>query len=297
MKNLSQTQQGIAYMLLALMLFCGLDTTAKFITQELPLAQVVSFRYGIAMLLTICLINPRKIFSVYRTSNLKLQFTRSLILLASTVINFIALQYLQLDQTQAIIFTTPFFVAILAGPVLGEWIGKFRWAAIGVGFIGVLIITKPWQQQFHWAMGLSFLGAFCYALYSITTRILSKSDSNETTALHSTLWASLILVLATFPLWVMPKSLGAWAALIALGFFGGIGHWFMIKAFRLAPASTLSPYIYFQMPGMILGGFLVFNQVPAVNTLVGSGIIIACGLYMLYRERVVKAVAGNAEKG
>jgi drug/metabolite transporter (DMT)-like permease len=278
--------QGICYMLFALTLFCGLDTTAKYLNQSLPVLQVASFRYMTAMLVMFFFVPPQRAMQVFKSKRLPLQITRSFILLCSTLINFFALRYLQLDQTTAIIFTTPFFVAIFAGPILGEWIGKFRWAAIGVGFIGVLIITQPWKQQFHWAMGVSFIGAVFYAFYSITTRILSKSDSDETTALHSNLWAALALVLFTAPLWVMPTTFLQWGLLMILGVFAGVGHWFMIKALRLAAPSTLSPYIYFQMPGMILMGFLVFDQMPALNTLIGSSIIIACGLYMLYRERV-----------
>src|SRR5690606_17611661 len=98
-----------------------------------------------------------------------LQIGRSILLLASSIFNFVALRYLQLDQTSAIMFTTPFFVALCAGPLLGEWIGPRRWTAILFGFAGVLLVTQPGAGGIHPAAILSLLGAVCNALYNITT--------------------------------------------------------------------------------------------------------------------------------
>lgn len=278
--------QGIIFMLTALAFFSILDTTAKYLMTDLPPLQVVAFRYLVACVLIIFYLQPWKNREVLTSKKPVMQILRSIVLLFSTAINFIALQYLQLDQTMAIIFTTPFIVAILAGPMLGEWIGKYRIIAICVGFIGVLIITNPFSKSLHWAMLFSFSGAFLYAYYNISTRILSKFDSTEVTLFHSHIWSTTIVVLGTFPLWVMPTRVSTYFLLLLLGTVGAIGHLFMIKAHRLTPASTLSPFIYLQMPIMIGLGFFVFGQLPALNTLIGSSIIIASGLYMLYRERV-----------
>lgn len=278
--------RGISLNLAALACFSFLDAFAKSLHEEVHLFQIVTMRYGIALLLMIILLNPMKFTSLVKTNRLWLQITRSLILVASTLINFLALKYLQLDQTMAIIFTTPFIVAILAGHFLGEWIGKFRWAAIAVGFIGVLIITEPWGKAIHPAMLLSLIGAFFYAAYSILTRILSKYDSTLTTVLHSNLWGAGVMILIVSPTWIWFSSPLIWIKLIALGCCGGIGHWFMIAAYRHAPASTLAPFIYMQMPLMIILSIMFFDQHPAINTLIGSGIIIASGLYMMWRERV-----------
>src|SRR5262249_56852392 len=114
-----------------------------------------------------------------------LQVGRSVLLLGSTMFNFFALRYLQLDQAMAITFSTPFFVAILSGPVLGEWVGWRRWTAIGVGFIGVLLVARPGYGGIHPAALISLAAAVFYAAYSITTRLLSRTDSNETTLFYS----------------------------------------------------------------------------------------------------------------
>src|SRR5690349_4307881 len=105
----------------------------------------------------------------------------------STALNFFALRYLQLDQAIAIIFSTPFLVAALGGPILGEWVRWRRWTAITVGFCGVLLVTRPGFGGIHPAAALSAIGAACYALYSILTRVLSRTDSNETTNFYSNL--------------------------------------------------------------------------------------------------------------
>ena len=106
-----------------------------------------------------------------------LQLGRSTLLFGSTALNFFALRYLQLDQAIAIIFSTPFIVAALGGPMLGEWIKWRRWTAIIIGFLGVLLVTRPGAGGIHWAAGLSAAGALCYAIYSISTRILARPSS------------------------------------------------------------------------------------------------------------------------
>jgi drug/metabolite transporter (DMT)-like permease len=284
--TLSPRLRGIALMCAALFMFSCLDTLGKHMGQELPPLQITAFRYFMAFLFIFLISNPLKFTHHFKTKRIGLQFTRSLILLGSTLLNFIALRYLQLDQTMAIIFTTPFFVALLAGPILNEWIGKYRLFAVIVGFIGVLIITQPWKGNLHPAMFLTLGGAICYAFYSITTRILSKVDSTDTTALHSNLWPALIMLPVLFFVWKTPSSLQIWLELFAIGLFGGFGHLLLIKAYVLAPAPVLSPFVYTQMIWMIGFGFLVFDDVPAANTLAGVAIVVLSGLYLLYRETI-----------
>jgi drug/metabolite transporter (DMT)-like permease len=214
-----------------------------------------------------------------------LQAGRSLLLLASTALNFIALQYLQLTETVSIMFATPLLVALLAGPLLGEWAGPRRLAAIGVGFLGVLVVTRP-GFGLHPAAFLSLTGAVCYALYSIATRVLAGSDSSATTMFYSGL-AGVLLVAPVVPwVWSVPASGLVWLMMIVLGAMGAFGHWLLILAHARAPAPVLAPFIYTQIIWMIALGFLVFGDLPDGWTLAGSAIVIASGLYLLYRERV-----------
>ena len=122
-----------------------------------------------------------------------LQIGRSLLLLGSTMLNFLALRYLQLDQTPSILFATPFLVAMLSGPLLGEWVGWRRWSAIIVGFAGVLVVARPGFGGIQWAALLSVAALVCYAFYIISTRMLSRTDSSETTLFYSNLVGAAIM--------------------------------------------------------------------------------------------------------
>src|SRR5205085_12079352 len=149
--------------------------------------QVVWARYTGAFLYPFIVSNPWTRPGLTRTNRPVLQLARSVLLLASTLCNFAALRYLQLDEAIALIFSTPFFIAALSGPMLGEWVRWRRWSAITVGFVGVVVVARPGAASFHPAALLSLSAALCYALYSISTRILARTDSNETTLFYSNL--------------------------------------------------------------------------------------------------------------
>ncbi|WP_262328826.1 DMT family transporter [Bosea sp. BH3] len=278
----------------AVFLFSMLDASAKWLGQSMNPLQVVFARYAGSMVLVFILINPWTRPGVLRTKKPALQWVRSLLLLGSTAFNFVALIYLQLAETISIMFAGPLLVALASGPMLGEWPGPRRLAAIGVGFIGVLVVTRPGFGSMHPAALLSMAGCICYAFYAISTRMLVGHDSPETTMVYSGAAGTL----ATLPLlpwiWETPQTAMAWAVIVAIGVFGGVGHWLLILAHRLAPAMVLAPFIYSQIIWMLLLGWFVFGQWPDRWTFVGAGIVIASGLYLLYRERVRHVPAESA---
>jgi drug/metabolite transporter (DMT)-like permease len=231
-------------------------------------------------------INPWTHPRVLRTKRLWVQIVRSLLLFLSTALNFIALQYLQLAETMSITFATPLLVALLAGPLLGERVGPRRLAAIGVGFLGVLVITRPGLGTMHPAALLSVAGSVAYAFYALATRILASHDSSQTTMVYSGL-AGAVLMTPLLPfIWTTPASALTWILLVATGAFGALGHWLLILAHARAPAPILSPFIYTQIVWMLALGYVLFGDWPDHWTLLGSAIVIASGLYLLYRERV-----------
>jgi drug/metabolite transporter (DMT)-like permease len=290
-----QRLAGIALMCAALACFCCLDTSAKWLSLHMDTLQVVWARYAAAFLLTLVVVNPWTVPGLIRTRRPALQLGRSALLLASTVLNFMALRYLRLDQTMSIVFTTPFFVAVLAGPILGEWIGWRRWLAILVGFCGVLVITRPGLGDVHWAAGLSLLGAVAYAVYNISTRVLAGYDSTLTTLFYSNLVGFLVTSVPLPLVWVAPDEPLQIAAMVAVGAFGSIGHWLLIKAHRKAPAGVLAPFIYTQIVWMVIAGYLVFGDLPDLWTVAGSAIVIASGLYLIYRERARRTAAPDGD--
>jgi drug/metabolite transporter (DMT)-like permease len=279
---------GIALMCGAVFLFAGNDAAAKYLNGHMHTIEVVWARYLSAFVLALAMFNPIKRPKIMRTARPWLQLGRSALLLMSTALNFVALRYLQLDQAIAIIFSTPFMVAVLGGPLLGEWVKWRRWTAIIVGFCGVLLVARPFSGGIHPAALLSLAGAVCYAIYAVSTRILSRSDSDETTNFYSNLVGMVATSIVVPFIWTNQSDPIVLILMCSMGLFSGFGHYLLIVAHRLAPASVLAPFIYTEIVWMIALGFLVFGDTPNHWTLAGVAIVIASGIYLLYRERVVK---------
>jgi drug/metabolite transporter (DMT)-like permease len=235
--------------------------------------------------LTLFVSNPFTQPGLLRSRRPFLQVTRGTLLFASTALNFLALRWLQLDEALSIIFTFPFIVAIASGPMLGEWIGWRRWTAIGVGFAGVLLIVRPGLQGMHPAAGISLAATVCYGLYAVTTRIVSRVDSNQTSLFfNNAVGAAVMLPVIPF-VWQPPASWPIGLMLLGTGVLGSLGHYFLIAGHRLAPASVLAPFIYTQLIWVVIFGYLVFDHVPTLWTMSGAALVVGSGLYMLWRER------------
>jgi drug/metabolite transporter (DMT)-like permease len=279
---------GIALMCGAVACFAMLDTTAKYLNLYMSTLQVVWARYTGAFLFPFIVSNPWTRPGLTYTTRPVLQLVRSVLLLGSTMCNFAALRYLQLDEAIALVFSTPFFVAALSGPMLGEWVRWRRWTAITVGFVGVLVVVRPGPGTFQPAALLSLSAAMFYALYSIITRILARTDSNGTTLFYSNLVGAVALLPVVPFVWTTPNDPLVIALMVASGAIGSFGHYLLIAAHRLAPAAVLSPFIYTEIMLVTVLGFLVFGDLPNRWTLTGAAIVVASGLYLLHRERLVR---------
>jgi drug/metabolite transporter (DMT)-like permease len=282
----SDRMTGIAMMCGALAVFSVLDASAKWISTHMHPLQGVWARYAVSVVFVTLVLNAWTRPGVMTTRAPVLQGVRSLLLLLSTVLNFMALQYLQLAEVMTIMFATPLLIALISGPFLGEWPGPRRMIAIGVGFLGVLVVMRPGAGGLHPAAFLSVAGVFCYAFYNLTTRKLAGIDSSETTMVYSGLAGVVVMTPLMFFLWTTPATPGIWAVMLLMGACGAFGHWLIIGAHRRAPAAVLAPFIYTQLVWMLILGWLVFGQWPDAWTLGGGMIVVASGLYLLYRERV-----------
>ncbi len=276
---------GIVLMCGAVGTFACLDTTAKYLGRHIDVIQVVWARYTCALLLALIVANPIRQPALLVTARPALQVGRATVLLGSTMFNFFALKYLRLDQVLAITFSTPFFVAALSGPVLGEWVGARRWVAIGVGFIGILVVTRPGVGSAHPAMILALLATMSYAIYFLATRLLTRTDSNETTLFYTNVVGAAVM-LPVVPFFWKPVDAFEVLLLVMTGALASIGHYMLIAAHRHAPASLLSSFLYTQLVWVIILGYTVFGDVPDRYTLIGAAIVIGSGLYIFHRERV-----------
>jgi len=279
---------AILLMIAAFACFSLLDTTAKWLSPRIGLIETTWARYFFSFLIVSLFLNPVRKPGLLRTKRPMLQAIRSIALLASTLLNFLALNYLQLTQTMTIMFLQPILVALIAGPLLGEWVGPRRMIAIGIGFSGVLLVTKPGLGGIHWAAIYSFIGVGFYAAYALITRILADHDPPETTMVYSA--AAGILVLTPLIPFTWHAVLDPFTAglMLGIGFWGALGHWMLIHAHRLAPAAILAPFLYTQILWMGALGYLVFGDVPDRWTLLGGAIVVISGLYLWQRERRIR---------
>ena len=276
---------GIALLVGATLCFACIDASAKFLNRTNSPMQTLTVRYLGAFLLVACLLNPATRPGILRTRRPKLQIARGLGLVAASVCLFTALKYLPLTATTSITFSAPLLVAVLARPLLRETLGRRRIAAVLAGFLGVLIVTQPWGGSFHPAMGLALLCAGITALYTIATRMLAISDSPETTMFYTGLVGAVAVAPVVPFVWKTPTSPGPWLAMTTMSIFGSLGHWLLILAHKKAPASVVAPFFYAQLIWAVAFAALVFDEVPDGWTLLGGGIVMTSGLYLLYWER------------
>jgi drug/metabolite transporter (DMT)-like permease len=279
--------QAIGLMALATVCFAGLDATGKYLitVKDVPVAEVTWLRFVGHVVFSAVALWPFAFKPSLRSQKPWLQIVRCTLMVMTTGFNFLALRYLQLDQTITIFFLTPLLVALFAGPLLHEWVGWHRMVAILVGFLGVLIVMHPGFGTLHPAMLLALIATIGYAIYNLATRYLAAYDPAEVTQTYTPLAG--VLLLAPFALlgWKAPQDTTTIMLMATLGFWGGLGHWFLILAHRIAPAPVLAPFIYLGLLWMSVAGYLVFGNVPTLWTLGGGGVVILAGLYLFARER------------
>lgn len=279
---------AILLMVIAVASFGFLDAVAKYLSETLPVVQVVWMRFVMHVVLAFFFLRVWRNFDRFSTKRPLLQISRGLFLLGTTAFNFWALLYLQLAETASIMFAGPIVVAALAVPLLGEKVGPRRWAAIFVGFIGVLIVTRPGMDGLGWPALISMASMISFALYSLATRVLAQTENEAGLVLFTALVPALAFAPWAIAVWQWPSDALSWALMLATGILGGGGHWLLIKAHQSTGASTLAPFMYTQIIWMIALGWLIFADIPTAWTLLGAGIIIASGLYLLYREEVIR---------
>lgn len=272
----------------AFFMFAVLDVCAKNLRMAgFDPVSVIWVRFFGHFLLAAMLLRRRNLFNVWRSKRPGLQVLRGCLLLGGTTCNFIAVRYLQLAETGAIAFAIPLIIAVLAVPILGERIGPRRWAAILVGFLGVLVVVRPGPEIFQSAALIAVGTTLFAATYMLVTRIVAQVDHPET----SNMYAGIVGAVLTTPLvpffWTTPSGI-EWLPFLLIGVMGMAGHLLISIAHEHAPAPIIAPFWYTQIVWMIGFGFLVFGDVPDIWTLAGAAIVLSSGLYVWYRERVRK---------
>jgi len=288
---------GVGLMALAVGCFTGIDTSAKWlILAGLAPIQVVFVRYLVHFLIALAITVPGRGLADFRSNAPGRQLLRSSFLFAGTIFNFFALKYLPITLTTTMFFAAPIVITLVAIPLLGEQVGRRRIAAVCTGFLGVLIVVRPWDAGFHPAIFLSFGALICASGYFLMTRMLAGVESNATSQLWSSGLATICLAPFGIAAWVTPPDAKVVAVLVVIGTFGAVGHILATTAHRMADVSILAPVVYIQILLAAVVGVAVFGTWPTVWTLAGGLIIIASGLYIWHRERAKGQLATGTAK-
>jgi drug/metabolite transporter (DMT)-like permease len=280
----NRTLVGILFMLAASSLFPVMNGLVQVMSAYYTTEQIVWARAASHFVFIVALFVPSVGIAVLRTATPKWQIIRSMVHLMSMLFFFTGVKYLPLAKAASISFTAPFFVALLAWPILGERITPSRLVAILVAFTGVIVIIRPGSDVFQWASLYMLCSALCYGMYQILTRWVAGYDSAETTAVYSALVGTVVMSLVVPFVWTPIASWSDAGILFSLGIIGGIAHYFVARAMVYAQASTIAPFGYWQLIGSVIVGYFISGYLPDVFTWLGALIIVCAGMHIAWAE-------------
>lgn len=275
---------GIASMVIAVGIFSIMDAIIKLLAPVYPTVQIVFFRNLFAFLpLGFYLGATGSKLQALRTKRLGGHFLRASYGFVAMCLFFYCYGIMPLVDVIAIGFTAPIFMTILSIWLLKEQVRLHRWSAVIIGFIGMLIMVQPGEAGFGWPAFLALAATLCYALAIVQVRLLSQTEASGTIVFYVTLFATLVSGLILPFVWVAP---GLWdfGWLVLIGILGGLGQILLTSAFRFAPVAVIAPFDYMALLWGGLLGWLFWNEVPRIETLIGAAIVIFSGLYILHRE-------------
>ena len=264
-----------------------MDAIAKYLSYSLPILQITWFRFFFSAVITGIFIYLFSRKSFVRSKNIKSQVLRGILLLTSSLLFFYAISVISLAKALTLAFICPLIVTALSPYFLKERVGRRRWTAVIVGFIGVLLVIRPGIVEFNWASLASLGTGLCYAIYLIVTRSLKDTDNGLLTLLLTSIIGTVVLSIYLPFVWVNP-SLNQLLLAANMGFIAALAHGLIIISYNFSDASKLAPLGYFEIIPNIIIGFIWFSDFPDKYTILGLLVIILSGIYVFRRERIIK---------
>lgn len=277
--------RGIVYALIAMMLFSCMAAIAKHFAGTYSAFQIAFFRFFFALFPLFPLIVSSGGWEVFKTKRFFGHVWRSIVGMLSLICYFYSLQNLPLADAVAVSFTNPIFITLLSTALLKEKVGRNRWIAIILGFIGVIIIAQPDGLTLNIGVIYGLASSMFYALAMISLRTLGSTEKVLTTTTYFTVLASIMLTLPAALSWVAPSFIDLMIFIIC-GLFAGIGQLFLTSAYQNAPPSVISPFNYSSILWAVIIGFIAWGQIPALHVWVGASIVIATGVYILQQQNI-----------
>ncbi|WP_298258877.1 DMT family transporter [uncultured Litoreibacter sp.] len=282
----NDTKRGIMLMSLTMLVFASQDGISRYLADEYNVMMVVMIRYWFfaIFVLTISAKRAGSIRNAARTEQPVLQAFRGILLALEVCVMVAAFTLLGLIESMAIFISYPLIVAALSGPVLGEKVGFYRWAAIGIGFLGVMVILQPSNGVFTLYGLVAMASAVMFALYTLLTRYAARKDSAAT----SFFWTGAAggVTMTYIGIWYWDNMTPTdWLWMLALCITGATGHFLLIKTYEVAEASAVQPFAYLQLVFVSVIGFFVFDEDLRVNVAIGAALVICAGVFTLWRAR------------
>ncbi len=294
-------RRGIAYMLAATCVFAIINAMVKWEVARYPLLEVVFFRCLFSLVPCAVLVATHGGIGVMRTRRLGEHIGRAVLQFVSMLSIFSAFGLMPLADAVAISFSSPLFLTVLSIPLLGEKVGRHRWSAVLVGFVGVLLMVRPGSGLLATGALLALTSAGVGASVTIAMRRMTLTEASTTLVTYQVLVTTLLSAAVLPFVWVVPRWQDA-LMMAAIGLCSGISQFWWTQAFRFAPAAVAAPFSYTSMVWALMIGYVVWSDKPAPGLLAGAAVVIASGLYILYRETVRRtakpvASAGTGESG
>lgn len=282
--------KGILLMIATTILFASQDTITKFLGQSIPVLQFIGIRYLAFFLFALWFTTRNQpLREVLRVKNPWLQSLRGAILGFEIVAFGYVIRELGVGEMQSIFMAYPLIVTALSAYVLGEAVGWRRWLAVCVGFVGTLIIIAPGSASFSVYSLLALGLALMIAIYTLLTRLVSRTDSTDSSLLYTAMIGALITVPFMPVVW-QPLTLEQSALVGVLCLTGASSHYFMILALKLTPAVILQPFNYMVLPWAIFLGYLIFDEVIPLHKWYGIALVIGAGIFIALRQRQIKGI-------
>jgi drug/metabolite transporter (DMT)-like permease len=283
----SSAALGIGLALLAFALFSSMDALIKWLSAGYPVHQMLFFNAAFGLVPVALMTWRAGGLGELRTRRLGLHLLRGACGMTAAFSAFTAYSLMPLADAYAFIFATPLLITVLSVPLLGETVRWRRWSAVMVGFVGVLVMLRPGEGALDFAAGAALLAASASALSIILVRKLSATETTASIAFYTN--AAVVVVMGSLlPVHFVPPTLPDLGLMAVAGLSGGAAVMFLIAGYRRAQAAVVAPFQYSQMLWGVVLGYLLWGDVPATAVAVGATIVVASGLYILYRE-VIRA--------
>ena len=287
MNKEQNTRLGIILMSITSLVFSLQDGISRHLAGEYNVYMVVMIRFWFfaAFVIALAARRPGGLRAAVHTHYPVQQMLRGLLLAAEICVMVVAFVRLGLVESHAVFTCYPLLVAALSGPLLGERVGWRRWTAIGIGFLGILIVLQPGVRVFSVAALIPLASAFMFALYGLLTRFVARRDAASVTFF----WAGIVGAMVMTPLGLSHwqwMSGGDWIWMAVLCCTAALAHYLMIRAYEVAEASAIQPFAYLQLVFIAILGVTVFGEVLRPSLILGATIVVAAGLFTLWRARV-----------